>query len=783
MGLLADLIQGLKVLEENEHLKPRPQTSDDTALMYTTRTETDGNLQVYEGTLPADMNGVFYVIYPVGSVNSGGLPFPETIDGQYNNEYGTPLMNGDGMILSIRFDGNQAPAIRSRLVKTPCYWADYNTRDATLKANSTLTSNGKTDGFPLSLFKFLNFGLSRMSMFLGARNLLNTAVIPVRFNNSEPFLLSTYDVGRPFIMDPVELKLQSPVGQTSDWTPATPAFLNWPFGVVQTTAHPSFDPNTQELFSVNYCKASSASEYLITQRTAHYLSTDRQGFKEKLMEFCEKMLHESDAAKIASSLMEFFTNLDHHMTGEATKTSASSDETSVWIMRWTGQEKIDKWTLVDQEGGNAIQIKECMHQTSLTEDYVVLTQTAFKFSLDLLINNPFPNVPVIDIIIRKILANTMLPYTDCYIVKRTELDITKSTATAYKLLMPSSVSPGPIPVPVPTAGYPIPVETIHYSCNYQNPNGIVTLYGIHNSSSCVAEWIRPYDTAKISGKPVDNDLIGMFALGSMDVNRIGKWVIDVNSLTVDTANSKQYFSPGKVSAKDIGPGWNQNTDIGTNTWTLGLYTYRDMVSPVKTVSSIKYIWYIANGMDPEYLTEFIYGLYENAADRILPVNDVMTYTKAGLPQTLVRMHCDSMQPDDYYQFVYGTYIRSTQFIPRPAASPDAEYELDGYIFCTMQVPVDEVNYRSEYWVFDAKKISTGPVCKLFFEGIQFCFTLHSTWLPSASPYNYDYNVDVRTDYNNQINSMYASDPFMKENMLAFFESYVYADWYAQGKNK
>jgi carotenoid cleavage dioxygenase-like enzyme len=766
MGLLADLLHGLKDLEKCEDLKPQPQTNDDKALMYTTRTETEGKLSVYEGALPADLSGVFYVVYPVGSVNSGGLPFPQTTGGKYNSEYATPIMNGDGMILSVSFDRSQQPSIKTRLIKPPCFFADYNTRDVTSAPAE------KKGGAPTNILKFLNFGISRMSMSLGARNLLNTAVIPVRFQNSDPFFLSTYDVGRPFIMDPLRLKLQSPLGSSRHWVPASPSFLSWPFPVVQTTAHPSFDPNTQELFSVNYCKSSTAREYLITERTAYYLNTNKDLFRKKLVQFCESILHETNAGTIADLLAGFFENLDHHMTGTSQlPPSTASNDTSVWLMRWKGDQLIEKWTLVDQEGGNAIQIKECMHQTALTKDYIVLTQTAFKFSLDLLINNPFPDEPCIDILIRQILASAMLPFTDCYIVKRSELLSGGGTVTAYKLVPPEG------------SAYPIPMETIHYSCDYQNPDDVITLYGMHNSSSCVAEWIRPYDTAQLTGKQVNTNLMGMFALGSMDVNRVGKWVIDVKTLSIDPVRSKQYYSPGKIPASEIGNTGNQNADVGPHTWTLGLYTYRDIISPIRSVDKIKYIWYIANGTDPNYLTEFIYGLYKNCTDRILPVDDVIAYTKAGIPQALVRLHCDSMQPDDCFQFQFGTYIRSIQFIPRPGVTAGVEPELDGYLFCTMQVPQDPVNYRSEYWVFDAAKISSGPICKTFFNGIQFCFTLHSAWMESAKEYNFSYDVDVRTDYNEEINELFASNPLGKQNMLDFFEKYVYTDWYQQKNNK
>ena len=45
-------------------------------LLKTTRTETSGSLDVIEGKPPTDISGSFYVVYPVGSVNGGGLPYP-----------------------------------------------------------------------------------------------------------------------------------------------------------------------------------------------------------------------------------------------------------------------------------------------------------------------------------------------------------------------------------------------------------------------------------------------------------------------------------------------------------------------------------------------------------------------------------------------------------------------------------------------------------------------------------------------------------------------------------
>lgn len=61
-------------------------------LLKTSLEEFEGSLKIIAGTLPADIHGAFHVSYPVGSVNSGDLPFPEkNPDGTHNSEYGTPL--------------------------------------------------------------------------------------------------------------------------------------------------------------------------------------------------------------------------------------------------------------------------------------------------------------------------------------------------------------------------------------------------------------------------------------------------------------------------------------------------------------------------------------------------------------------------------------------------------------------------------------------------------------------------------------------------------------------
>jgi carotenoid cleavage dioxygenase-like enzyme len=704
-----------------------------TPLLYTTRNEVDGQLNVVDGQLPNDIKGAVYVIYPVGSINSNGLPFPEfNSDGSKNQEYGTPVMNGDGMVLLINFN-NTPVTVKSRLMKTPCFYADQ--------------------GFPYKhgiendLFAFKNWGIARISMMLGSRNEQNTAIIPVQFKGTKAALVSAYDVGRPFLLDASSLELKTPLGGHADWTDGVPSSIPWPFSLVMSTAHPTFDPYTQELFSVNFVR--SMSSMFADSRVIFHLKNNMQLVKDKLSDFVSKLQsteNSSNTEENRNKLINFFENIDTHLGTQKpdSSDSASNSSNEVYLMRWTGNAEIEKWLLHDQNG-NPIAIKQCMHQISISEDYVLLTDTSFKFTSDLMFNNFLLNDDKLDAYLRKLLTNPMLPYTICYIVKRKELTKGGGAAVAYTLQQN------------------IPLETIHYSLNYKNPNGVITLYGAHNAAICVAEWMRHFDIAKISGQPVDPEVIGLFALGSMDVGRLGKWEIDAEKLTIDTQNSKVFAGKGNTDSNKIGP----------NSWNIGLYTYRDMISATTNVDTIEYLWLVSNGLDKRMLSEFIYDLYSDYGNRIVPANEMLSLTEKGIPCGITRIKADTMEPDDYYQFDFDTFPRSIQFVPRTPKSTIIPASVDGYIFCTVQIkntPDSPIGYRSEFWLFDAMNVAQGPVCKLRNPHIQFCFTLHSTWLENADAFDINYNVSIKTDYNEVISALPKGD---KQMIQFIFDTKVY----------
>jgi carotenoid cleavage dioxygenase-like enzyme len=102
-----------------------------TAFTYATRQNIDVDLEVVAGSIPTDMYGHVFLNSPCGTVNNN-TPIPEyRPDGSNNSEWGEMLFNGDAML--YRFDLNEAGKVKvkSSMLKTPCYFADYATRFGT----------------------------------------------------------------------------------------------------------------------------------------------------------------------------------------------------------------------------------------------------------------------------------------------------------------------------------------------------------------------------------------------------------------------------------------------------------------------------------------------------------------------------------------------------------------------------------------------------------------------------------------------------------------------------
>lgn len=727
-----------------------------TAFTYASRQEIDVELECFEGVIPSDLSGYVFINSPVGTVNYE-TPIPrEHSDGSWNPDFGQQIFNGDGMIL--RFDCNTAGKIRLKtgLMRTPCFYADYNSRIGTEYNDEKL--------------RFDSHGLSRISGKLGTRNQVNTSINGFKFGEGQsPRLTANFDAGRPFEFDPVSLEVITPIGYNREWSAEFPRKMDEVFEMFQSSAHPSFDPITQEYFTVCFLK--SAANLAFSEKWQQILDAKWDDTKDfvigKFDDFYKNVLEglnikEGSFFDVLGDFMNYLKEQREdpelpNYSKEQMKALLFKDnsddkdlfgmQNAVKLLRWIGTGNLDSWNLIDEDGNNIV-INQTMHQTSLSKDYIVLMDTSIKFSLDIIENRFGTHNAWLNQMIRWITSKTIEPNTPMYLVRRADLVAETKNVVARKIT--------------------IDLEISHFSVEYDNPSDIITMYASHNSALCAAEWVRHFDTLAINDEPVHDNTIGLMICGEMDISRVGKWQIDAQNATIK--DSKVVYQKG-FEGNDV-----KNLTTA-HTWAVGLSTFRHIVSSRTVTHKIPYIFWQFYGLDYRMLTNFIKELYGDYEHRIIPVDDLLEYNREGVPFCLSRQNMETMEFEDWYNFKMNQNLRSLQFVPRKttSATPSiAEEALDGYILCTLVNGNEDFSgdeYSREVWIFDAKNLKKGPLCKLHHPEMQFAFTIHSIWIESCQPSPRDYVVDVIEDYLEVLQTF--KDEKFKYEIIAFMENAVF----------
>ena len=725
-----------------------------TPFTYASRDDIAVELQIIEGVLPGDLCGHVFLNSPCGTVNNAP-PIPEYFpDGTINSEFGEMIFNGDAML--FRFDLEQPGRlfVRSSLLKTPCYYADYATRYG-------------TDYYRQGHY-FRGMGMARTSMYIGSRNQLNTSINLFKFpGDAHTRVTVNFDAGRFYELDPASLQLKTPIGANSEWHSEFPAGMAYTFPLVLSTAHPSFDPLTGEFFTVNYLKSASNLAFS-THRLLDKLS-GHQDLVTKHVQTLHTKLHGRRISGLAlpvllARLLTYIERLigqpkDVHpafdvdamlQNAEKTYHDIFGMENAVYLLRWTGEQApLHQWRVIDEQGQDLF-IAQCMHQTNFSKDYLVLVDSSVKFALDIMFSVPFPKAPWLDELLRWITAKTILPQTPLYFIRRADLDLSKDTVTAKTVIAP--------------------LETVHFSIDYDNPGGLVTLHTAHNTASCAAEWIRPYDhLATDPGQKVYRNTIGLMTCGEMDIGRIGKFVVNGET--------------GQIVTEDIlhakGFEGDQVDQVKAHTWGVALNTYRDILSAERPVARIRKNFWQCYGLDKRMLTHFIWSLYFKYENRLIPADKLLEYTRQGVPFCLLCHDTETMQFTDYWLFRMNENLRSIQFVPRRRPGgipPGIDEQTDGYILCTMVIgppdlPPEDVDYQREIWLFDAAALHQGPVCRMQHPDLQFAFTIHSVWSPECVSSAATYNIPVRADYDSVIAQF--KNPEKQASMRQFMEENVY----------
>jgi len=435
-------------------------------------------LTVVDGQLPADLAGHLFFVAPVGTVATGGLPYPRP----------TTIMNGDGMVFRVDF-GSGSARVTSRLVRTWDQRADALTHgDAELAA-----------------LRFTTAGIARIGL-LGARNFANTAFQPFLGADGTPRLLVTYDAGRPWEIDPQTLEALTPVGTRDEWTASALGPL--PFPLFLSPAHPAFDPATGEFFTANYVRSPAS----LLGLSASGLFAGLPGLIRKplamALDGLEDLLEGDAFTPLVDKLRELGLGdaLREHVLERAAKESGSGCD----VLRWDGEGKFARTHLVLADG-SPVTIRQSIHQIAVTERHVVLLDTGFKLGAAQLLNDPLPGEEQLDAVLRALLDEPQMTNTIFYVVPRAAL-ADGGTATATRIV--------------------IPVESDHFVADYDEDAGRITVHVGHAPATDLAEWVRPYDRNYYTGAPGPAYAGGFLAVGAMDVGRLGRYVFDAKTGTV-----------------------------------------------------------------------------------------------------------------------------------------------------------------------------------------------------------------------------------------------------------
>ena len=690
-----------------------------------------------EASLPLDLEGAVFIVNATGSTSS------PIIFSDHQQEIVAPtkdgwisILNGDGQIQRVSFNKGQAEW-STRFIKAPSFYADR------------LTRHGKdfqNKAFPKIMW-FWDYGIARISVLLGNCNQENTAFLPMKFPGQEKErLLSTWDIGRPYEIDPETLQTLAPVGHNKYWSDMVKLPVARVFRPISTSAHPTFDPKTGEMFTVNVEK--SLESLLLISRLFPY----------QAKRFLVKLPSKFWLRILSSRLIQVLTRLFVFVTwlwSEFLELFNLGSEDILYLMRWQGEKTVDKWRLVLPNGRN-IKIRQTTHQVAVTENHVILVDTSFKVTIANFIPSFFNytadsnhQIKLLEKLenqieqtigekldttaefVREYLNYPQLPDSKIYIVDRRQLQNRSSgeTITAKQVTLER--------------------EFTHFIADYvEEPPNNIGLHIGHNCATDPAEFIHAIDNsvfAQDKNNLQDPDNIALknvvgAGVSPMDVNRPAYYLI--NSQT------------GKIVTREL---LNIEQCID-HTWSLGFCTYRDYYPTEKFTD----IYWGGFGGWRNMVPDIVYEMYKDYKHRDRKVSSdlMIEKNKQGVPTSINHLQINHQAKSDqvlnivdHYNFEPGYFASSHQFVPKA----NTKGATVGYIVSTVIYSDNLLSQNgnssdpqwsdnSEIWIFDAQNLNQGPLYTLSHPLLNIGLTLHTTWLQnpvSVDRRSYDIEEDFR----------------------------------------
>ncbi|MBE9157018.1 carotenoid oxygenase family protein [Nodosilinea sp. LEGE 06152] len=705
---------------------------------------------------------------------------------------GTLVINGDGMLYRVHFASGEA-TLKSRIAKTPCYYADQITQRSSEYRKA---------------YCFRDAGPSRSSPKLGNRNQLNTAFL----QTTRRFIV-TFDAGIPWVVDPDSMELIEPVGRMDEWISLTDPFADIAESLQKALQDVVFPPHSNPAHPVcdrfrpgnSFPGISHHPPAVLTQD--HFLTLNYSiGYKGKFRKTFDRLLgklrrrtvkgagfwaRKLGVAPVLSWLRQITVKgADFWVRklglGSAILARPASDSQQVYgsrvygftdLLRYTfSDRKLERWQLVlpdwNKESPDISKLvigEQSVHQMVITEDYIVLADIAFKIEFSQIFS--FAKLPeewlnkilaVLALLIDSLpqgqkgreslqqwLLNKQLQVGYWLYIKLLQLIPPSQTTNFYIIsrscLKSSANGSGSATghkQSVRVREVNIPREVSHFTADYSNPQGKITLHIGHNNSTDVTEWISKYDrpvTPEQRGlsekdyqrleeyfqrlKKNFQRLTGM-TTGAMDVSSFGRYVIDGETGAL-------------LDSKII-------SDV-EHTWWPSVYTHRDICRDRPSEhknKEIKTMFWMCNGFSWEIVPERLYQIYKDRDFRVIHHTGL---PETGKPCKLLRLDTETMEIIDWFDFPAGHFACSPQFIPKTTPCPEGQdLNTHGYIACVVLADAPDehagtanASSQDEFWVFDGNNLGNRKntdqaaiVYKLSCskKPLNLGMTIHSIWL-------------------------------------------------------
>lgn len=504
---------------------------------------------------------------------------------------------------------------------------DFNKKGAVgFKASTLRTPCSFADDIlgesPLNLTRFLSVGIARVSLIYGARYYHNTQPIALGKNR----LLLGYDGCTPVEINPKTLKIRSYIGKYGrDWF----------------SSYPTID---------------------LIPHLRKFLPETVEGVKVDLNAFTN-----SAFPLIFSSPHPSIDN----KTGDCYFPNYSTEKFS--IVHWDGGSNTKSVSVIDAATGKPIQIKMSTHQTTLTENHIIVGDSAFSS-------------PPLGMIIRSLIA-PQPDYLDLYIISRKALRDAEhgGRVTANHVRLNATA--------------------VHFLADYGEDAGKIRLHVVHSSSTDAAAIIlkgdvpSPLARAKAGDYPFQSTEYGGGKLAYLE----GFFTPCFGHNTIATYE----LSEGKISSQSKLP---KNQEIGSVPFfSIGEGQER----------KVNNIFAIELGFSPETLPKRVADAYKSRIN--LP--------ESRFPSALLRYKTASATIEDRFDFDFGDLPSSPTFIPRRGSNGGTD-GMDGYVGVLIWSDRKETDKSTglEFWLFDARNLAHGPIGRFVHPNLDAVYTMHSCWL-------------------------------------------------------